>query len=212
MLKINEQVQEQLEHLWIIEEEEGESTAESLQIDYPELIQMGLVRPEAEGMRLTPNGKLEAARAIRRHRLAERLVSDVLVTEEALVDEHACTLEHALMDGIEESICTLLGHPRTCPHGKRIPPGRCCQHKRRTVGVLIAPLNEMETGQHGRIAYLHLHDSQHLQKLMAMGVLPGAPVKVKATSPSIVFEAGFSQFAVDEAIAGEIFIRLEDET
>jgi DtxR family Mn-dependent transcriptional regulator len=47
---------------------------------------------------------------------------------------------------------------------------------------------------------------------MAMGVLPGAPVKVKATSPSIVFEAGFSQFAVDEAIAGEIFIRLEDET
>jgi DtxR family Mn-dependent transcriptional regulator len=212
MLKIHEQVQEQLEHLWIIEEEAGESTAEGLQIDYPELIRMGLVRSEADGMRLTPDGKLEAARAIRRHRLAERLVSDVLVTEDALVDEHACTLEHALMDGIEESICTLLGHPTTCPHGKRIPPGRCCQNRRRTVGTLIAPLNELENGQHGRIAYLHLHDSQHLQKLMAMGVLPGAPVKVKATSPSIVFEAGFSQFAVDEAIAGEIFIRLDDET
>jgi DtxR family Mn-dependent transcriptional regulator len=210
MLKINEQVQEQLEHLWIIEEEE-QSLAEVQQADYPELVQLGLVSDKGNGLQLTPNGKLEAARAIRRHRLAERLVSDVLVTEDALVDERACTLEHALMDGIEESICTLLGHPSSCPHGKRIPPGRCCQHKRRTIDALIAPLNELETGQHGRIAYLHLHDSQHLQKLMAMGVLPGAPVKVKATSPSIVFEAGFSQFAVDGAIAGEIFIRLEDE-
>jgi DtxR family Mn-dependent transcriptional regulator len=53
-----------------------------------------------------------------------------------------------------------------------------------------------------------MHNPQHLQKLMAMGVLPGAAVRVKAVYPSIVFEAGYSQFAVDEETAGEIYVRL----
>jgi DtxR family Mn-dependent transcriptional regulator len=210
-MKISEPAQEQLEQLWIHEEEHGAPPDEDEgNTPYAELIRLGLVRASEEAFQLTPDGKIEAARAIRRHRLAERLVSDVLVTEEALVEEQACSLEHALMDGIEESICTLLGHPRVCPHGKPIPPGRCCQKKRLTVGVLIAPLGELKAGQDGRIAYLHLHNPQHLQKLMAMGVLPGAAIKMIATQPSFVFEAGFSQFAVDKEIASEIFVRLQD--
>ena len=133
---------------------------------------------------------------------------DVLTTAEEHVDSRACSLEHALVDGIEESICTLLGHPRLCPHGKPIPPGECCKQMRATVGRLIAPLCELKPGQEGKIAYLHMHDPQHLQKLMAMGVLPGIELKLKSTFPSYVFEAGFSQFAVDEGIAEDIFIRL----
>ena len=133
---------------------------------------------------------------------------DVLVTSEDQVDARACSLEHALVDGIEESICTLLGHPRACPHGKPIPPGECCKQMRSSVGRLIAPLCELKPGQEGQIAYLHMHDPQHLQKLMAMGVLPGVALKLKSNFPSYVFEAGFSQFAVDETIAADIFVRL----
>jgi DtxR family Mn-dependent transcriptional regulator len=43
---------------------------------------------------------------------------------------------------------------------------------------------------------------------MAMGILPGVSIQVKETYPSVVFEAGYSQFAVDDEIAGDIFVRL----
>ena len=210
---ISEQAQELLEQYWSIEEENSPPTSEvrDLSSGRQELVQLGLLEDKLGRFHLTPSGKVEAANAIRRHRLAERLMVDVLVTEEALVEQRACSLEHALVNGIEESICTLLGHPRFCPHGKAIPAGRCCQQHRSSLSPLITPLSELKVGQTGRIAYVHLHNPQHLQKLMAMGVLPGAPVHLKAIYPSIVFEAGYSQFAVDEAIAEEIFVRVENK-
>lgn len=209
-MKISEEAQERLEQLWIAVEENGKSI-QDIPAGLPEvdkeLQRLGLL----EGPRLTPTGKHEAAQAIRRHRLAERLFVDVLVTEEALVDERACSLEHALFDGIDDSICTLLGHPRFCPHGKPIPPGKCCESMRLSVSSLIQPLRDLKPGQEGRIAYVQMKDPQHLQKLMAMGVLPGVNVRVQRSFPSYVFEAGYSQFAVDEAIAGDIYVRISSQ-
>ena len=158
--------------------------------------------------KLTQAGAPEAALAIRRHRLGERLLVDVLKAEDELLEEHACRLEHALFDGLDESICTLLGHPQFCPHGKPIPPGNCCKQMRETVARLIAPLNEVEPGKGGEVAYIQMGDAGHLQKLMAMGVLPGGKIRLVRNSPSYVFECGYSQFAVDEAIAAEIYVRL----
>jgi DtxR family Mn-dependent transcriptional regulator len=120
-------------------------------------------------------------------------------------------MEHILFDGLDDSICTLLGHPKFCPHGKPIPQGQCCLHMRKSLKRLIAPLNEILPGQHGKIAYIHLNNSGHLQKLMAIGVLPGTPVKLIRRYPSVVFEAGNSQFAVDEEIASDIHVRLRQE-
>jgi DtxR family Mn-dependent transcriptional regulator len=206
-MKLSENAQEQLEYLWTSQEEHDAAELPP-SIDYAELVGLDFVELYQSQPRLTEAGLSEAANAIRRHRLAERLMVDVLVTSEEQVDAHACSLEHALVDGIEESICTLLGHPRACPHGKPIPPGKCCKQMRSTVERLIAPLCELRPGQEGQIAYLHMHDPQHLQKLMAMGVLPGVAMKLKSNFPSYVFEAGFSQFAVDETIAADIFVRL----
>ncbi len=213
-MKISEMAQEQLERLWIISEENSVGLDQKAQNNdqYGELIHLGLVKLVDGAPCLTPEGKLEAALAIRRHRLAERLMVDVLVTEEALIEERACSMEHALFDGVDESICTLLGHPQTCPHGKPIPPGRCCQQMRSTVGRLIAPLNELKAGETGRIAYIQMDSPHRLQKLMAMGVLPGVPLRLLRHSPSFVFEAGYSQFAVDEEIASAIYVRLNPET
>ncbi len=206
-MRLNENIQERLEAYWIASEENGflDPDLSGVQAETDrELQQMGLL----EDHRLTAAGKKEAALAIRRHRLAERLFADVLVTEENLVDERACSLEHALFDGIDESICTLLGHPKFCPHGKPIPPGKCCESMRGQISPLIQPLRDLEPGQEGRIAYVQMKDPQHLQKLMAMGVLPGVSVRVQRRFPSYVFEAGYSQFAVDEAIAGDIYVRV----
>lgn len=211
-MKISEQAQECLELLWIAAKEK-DADGTSLQnhenrASLQELLRLGLTSEEGEIVSLTPAGEIEASEAIRRHRLAERLLVDVLVTQEDLVESRACGLEHALFDCVDESICTLLGHPRFCPHGKPIPPGKCCQSNLDKVSTLIVPLREVKTGQHGRIAYLQMTDAPRLQKLMAMGLLPGVPVRMLSSYPSFVFEAGFSQFAVDDEIAGDIYVRL----
>ncbi len=209
-MRLGENVQELLEELWVAEEggQPGLPVGDGLPDGGEGLLRGGLAERSDGVLGLTPAGRAEAAGVIRRHRLAERLLVDVLATEQTLLDEQACRLEHALYDGIDDSICTLLGHPQFCPHGKPIPPGECCRQMRQSVGRLIAPLSEMEVGQWGRIAYMRMSNPQHAEKLMAMGVMPGVLVTLRHRSPSYVFEAGYSQFTVDEQIAGDIFVRL----
>lgn len=210
MLGVSENAQEILERLWIAEEEDHESLeVHHIQTEcLEELFQFGLVFQAGSSLKLTESGRPQAAQAIRRHRLGERLLADLLRTEEALLDEQACRLEHVLYDGLDDSICTLLGHPQFCPHGKPIPQGECCQKLRATVGRLIAPLSELQPGQGGQVAYLRMDHPGRLQKLMAMGVLPGGKINLQRSSPSFVFECGYSQFAVDEEIARDIYVRL----
>ena len=210
-MKLSENAQELLELLWIATEEEakpGLAVEDTLAEAAGELVQSDLAEWNDECLTLTASGHPEAARAVRRHRLAERLLADVLMTEEALLDEHACRLEHVLFDGLDNSICTLLGHPRFCPHGKPIPRGECCRQMRASVSPLIAPLCELEPGDRGHVAYIQMNNPRRLQKMMAMGVLPGVPITLLRRFPSFVFEAGYSQFAVDEDIAADIYVRL----
>ena len=210
-MKLSENAQELLELLWIATEEEakpGLAIEDTPPEGVDELVQARLVERDGEWLTLTASGRPEAAQAVRRHRLAERLLTDVLATEEARLDEHACRFEHVLVDGVDESICTLLGHPRFCPHGKPIPRGKCCRQMRESAGRLIAPLCDLQAGQGGQIAYIQMNNPRRLQKLMAMGVLPGVSIRLLRRFPSFVFEAGYSQFAVDEEIASAIYVRL----
>jgi DtxR family Mn-dependent transcriptional regulator len=211
LIKLSEGAQELLEQLWIATQEEGQASLQAegdLSESVDELARQGLVEVDNGGVRLTALGLPEAAQAVRRHRLAERLLTDVLSTPEALMDEQACRFEHVLVDGVDEHICTLLGHPRFCPHGKPIPPGACCARMQASAERLIAPLCDLEPGQRGQIAYIRMDEPKRLQKLMAMGVLPGVPIGLLRRFPSFVFEAGYSQFAVDRDIAADIFVRL----
>jgi len=213
-MRINDSAEELLELLWITEEEDAKKGLEpsaAPQEDFEKLSNLGLIEFNGEIYTRTKAGKTESALAIRRHRLGERLLADVFGMEDSLIDDQACRLEHALSDGLDESICTLLGHPRFCPHGKPIPPSYCCQEMKETVSRLIAPLNELESGAKGQIAYLQMSHPVRLQKLMAMGVLPGGEMRLIRRSPAYVFEIGYSQFAVDEEIAADIFVRLRPE-
>src|SRR5258706_13733593 len=75
---------------------------------------------------LTPRGRERAGSIIRRHRLAERLFTDSLAMDsESEIEEQACRFEHILSAEATDTICTFLGHPRTCPHGTPLPPGTC---------------------------------------------------------------------------------------
>jgi len=209
---VSENAQEILERLWLVEEagQRGLQLADLPEGDWAELVKSGLALQRNSLLELTETGRPEAALVIRRHRLGERLLADVLGAEGTLLDEHACRLEHILFDGLDESICTLLGHPQLCPHGKHIPPGECCRQARTTVGRVVAPLNELEPGQGGQVAYIQMNNPSILEKMMAMGVLPGGKIALLRRSPSFVFECGYSQFAVDQEIAAEIYVRLNE--
>ncbi len=212
-MNLSEEAEEFLENLWIRHEEKGESTFSLSSMGVgeedaavKELARFNLISISEKQISLTARGQTEAENVVRRHRLAERLLVDLLDTELGLVEEAACKLEHAIRRGIDENVCILLGHPRVCPHGKSIPKGRCCRIGSMKADKIVVPLFQMEPNQEGRIAYIHAKGRDRLQKLMAMGVTPGMPIRVIQRFPSHVFEIGQTQIAVDEEIANEIFV------
>jgi DtxR family Mn-dependent transcriptional regulator len=176
------------------------------QIDF--LCQQKLIEVDVSGQVLpTREGKILADRIIRRHRLAERLISDVLVVQNAdLYEESACDLEHVLTEELADSICTLLGHPRVCPHGRPIPPGACCSEKRTKVKSLISPLDELSTGEEGKIAYISTEDHERLDQLTSLGLFPGTLVKVHQRQPALVILFEETTLALDREIAREVHV------
>ena len=102
---------------------------------------------EGDKIHLTKKGYNYAERIIRRHRLAERLLTDVLGMEIGDIEKGACEVEHILAPELVESICTLLGHPKECPHGGKIPEGECCRQTRKIVSSAVVPLSEINVGE-----------------------------------------------------------------
>jgi DtxR family Mn-dependent transcriptional regulator len=213
-MKVSANAEEILESLWIATEEKGEDAAhfERLGIvqedeGLVELVRLAFVDVNGEWVRLRKEGRDEARMTVRRHRLAERLMMDILDIKGVPGDERACEFEHLLHHGVDTKICTLLNHPTTCPHGKPIPPGSCCEQARQEGEVGVVALTELKAGEMGEIAYLAATDASKMQKLMSMGVLPGSDLVVTRTFPSYIFKVGYSEFAVDAELAREIFVR-----
>ena len=216
-MELEEKAEEVLELLWIHIEEDGKNSVPMKTIEFDNnfeniehLLKAGYISIEDDQVRLTPAGRPLARNVVRRHRLAERLLADVLNAGDSLMHERACKFEHLLDRGLDESICTLLGHPRVCPHGKPIPPGKCCQREQKQGQRVVAALSQLNPGQSGKVAYIYAPQPEQLQKLAAMGILPGVPLNLIQAFPSYIFQAGHTQFAVDKDIAASIYVRLEN--
>ncbi|RMF95215.1 MAG: hypothetical protein D6734_06000 [Candidatus Schekmanbacteria bacterium] len=184
----------------------GEKAIDELISNLKELEMIGL---NGEGnLYLTEKGKLEASNIIRRHRLAERLLHDVLgVEDEAAAEKHACDFEHILDKEVTDNICTLLGHPKFCPDGKPIPPGECCIKNKYKVESIIKSLNSLDVGERGRIAYMFSEDHSRIDKLASMGLMPGTIVKVHQKQPSLVVCFDETTIAMDDEIAQDIYVK-----
>ena len=133
---LSQNAEEILEDLWVAAEKKAFADPDEGEYDGPadpadpaveELVDRGFVSLRKGRLALSDNGVKEAESVVRRHRLAERLMTDVLDIRGPLLEENACRFEHLLLEEVEESVCTLLGHPRECPHGKPIPVGPCCK-------------------------------------------------------------------------------------
>ena len=212
-------VEEILEHVWT-EREEGRNAAAGILAasatdhapaaagtDLEALASGGLVRLSGERVELTPDGEARARDVVRRHRLAERLFRDLLDLGESTMEAQACQFEHILSREATDSVCTLLGHPPTCPHGKPIPPGECCGAFQRTVRPLVTGLPSFELGATGRIVFIAPRFHDRMDRLAALGVVPGSTIRLHQRSPSYVIEVGETTIALDPEIAREIFVK-----
>lgn len=210
MKKLSEMAQEILENFWVDTEEKKKQIDIGVLRGEPaleELIESGYIKISDDKARLTDKGIKEARLCVRRHRLAERLMADVFSLKKDAVHEAGCKFEHILHEELEENICTLLGHPTECPHGSPIPSGKCCEEFKTHPEPVVKNLSEFKKGEAGTIAYLHTKEKSELQKIMALGALPGSHIRLVQRFPSYVFQIGHSQFAIDRPLAKKIFVR-----
>ena len=160
-----------------------------------------LVIDGAGSMSFTPAGQEQARRLIRCHRIAERLIYDVLGEN---VESSACEFEHLVETGVVDSICTLLGHPRECPHGYQIPEGDCCRRSAEVVRRRVVPLLDLDLGESARIAWVATGSDERLHALSSLQIRPGALVTLHQTRPSVVIEVEGASIAIDESVASAI--------
>jgi len=214
----NKAVEEVLEFIWsqredgrnsvkelfsikeVAEAEADAGTLERMRVD-------GLVKIDGDSVTLTETGERLAQAAIRRHRLAERLLTEVLALSEDTVEENACSFEHTLSPEVTESICTLLGHPPTCPHGHPIPRGECCTRVKDDLRPIVAPIDELAVGTNARIIFIASKSHARLDRLGTLGIVPGSVVRVHQKRPAFVIEIGETTLALDPAIVKDIFVR-----
>jgi DtxR family Mn-dependent transcriptional regulator len=214
-IELSESAEEILSGLWATREEQAESAVPVSDLDVEdrdaamrELLEAGLAEQHAGLASLTDSGEQEAAAIVRRERLAERLLSDVLSVGEDVATEAACKFEHLLRKGIDDEICTLLGHPRVCPHGSPIPRGECCRAGAKAPGKVVSALADLAPGQGGSVAYIHARRPEMMRRLLDMGAVPGAEIALVQSFPSYVFRIGESQVAVDRETAQDVYVRI----
>lgn len=143
-----------------------------------QLEQKGLVKYAEKGVVLTKEGELKAKKVIRKHRLSERLLTDILGFKWDKVHEEACRLEHDISPEMEEKIEEKLGNPKTCPHGYPIPDKEGLIAQDNTV-----KLSELKTNEKGVIISVFEENSEMLQYMGSLGLYPQIEVEVKSVDP-----------------------------
>jgi len=214
--KISEEIAEVLEALWTLEEQAAGSTVEEVvrnaatNVSDALMVSLrndGLIAIESEGLvRLLPKGRQMAEQIIRRHRLAERLICDVLGSGVEDSEAAACEYEHLLAEGITNSICTLLGHPRYCPHNKPIPEGDCCRQARDEVRPIVVSCDQLRVGESARVAYFSTREHSRMLKLSALGISPGITLRLIQKWPAYVVQCEETEIALEPEVAKNIYV------
>ena len=210
-------VDEVLEFVWSQRELGSSSVSELLGIEevaeeadintLQKMMSAGLVTMTGDTITLTKEGERLAEAAIRRHRLAERLLTEVLALPEDDLEKNACSFEHTLSHEVTDSICTLLGHPPTCPHGLPIPRGACCKRSKDELKPIVQQLTVLDVGERGRIIFIASNSHMRLDKLGSLGIVPGSTVKVHQKRPAFVIQLGETTLALDPEIIKEIYVK-----
>jgi len=166
----------------------------------------GLVAREPyKGVKLTGEGLKLALSVFRRHRLAERLLTDVLKLDWTDSHDEACKLEHVISDHVAKSIEKALGQPQTCPHGNPIPAedGTMPPSKDQ-------PLSELGNGEAATVSRIPDPNAEILRYLATLGMFPGVEIEVEEKAPfkgPMLVKVGSSSYPLSLDVASGIYVK-----
>jgi DtxR family Mn-dependent transcriptional regulator len=184
----------------------GANVARAMQLAPPTVHEM-IGRLERDGyitrggdksISFTPSGQEHAEGVVRRHRLIERFLTDVLGVPWDEVHEEAERLEHAMSPVLEERMLAAIGDAKTCPHGHPIMAGT------RIEGV---PLSDVVEGASVTILRFENEAEELLHYLKSTGIEPGLEGRVEATGDSeVVVRSGDRSLTVDGSVAETVSV------
>ena len=157
----------------------------------------GLVVVEGDRhLELTLDGRTKAIHVMRKHRLAERLLADVIGLDWALVHEEACRWEHVMSESVERRIIEMLEHPTQSPYGNPIPgladlgdadAGKFSDGVVNIVNFVHGAVGS-QTATIRRLGEPAQYDPELLEQLRAAGVLPGAKATFSRAGSYVLVE------------------------
>lgn len=163
-----------------------------------------------KGVSLTDDGRRIALSVLKRHRLAERLLTDILHLDWSEVHDAACKLEHALEPAVLESLERTLGHPKTCPHGNPIPDsfGRVDEDR-------CVPLVSLQPSESCIVNRIVEEKPEVLRHLSSLGLIVGVHMEIQQKSSfgsPLIIKIGDLSCALDYKIASVIEVtRISEE-
>ncbi len=156
------------------------------------------------GVTLTPVGRQLAVAAIRRHRIVERFLADMLGYAWNEADRLATTFEHDLPQEVEDRIFLALHRPETCPHGFIIPA------KEQADIPAMPPLYALEPGDEAIVAVPGSTDPEIVEFLDTLGLRPGVVVRVEEKHPfdgPLVLRVGGKERTLGSTVANQVYVR-----
>ena len=186
------------------------------------LADMGLIEyAPYKGAILTGKGTALAQILVRKHRLLERFLQDILRLKREKVHDEACKLEHSLSNEASAALCKALNIPKTCPDDSQpIPPcvldiSNCeqCAEKREkdssNIG-LVTQLSNLKPNEEGVVAFIK-NDQKGCQRLLDMGLTRNTHIQVVSAAPfhgPIELEVRGTKLALDRGLAANVFIKI----
>jgi DtxR family transcriptional regulator, Mn-dependent transcriptional regulator len=169
------------------------------------LSQKGLINyVPYRGITLAPEGEKLAVKAIRRHRIVERFLTDMLGFEWHEAHEEALLFENDISDEVEQRLYSALDRPKVCPHGYPIPTNV------KDVLVEEVTLYSLEPGEQAEVMSVKDDDSEMLRFMASLGIKPGVKIKVQAKDPfkgPLQAMVGKQKRTVGWHLANAIFVR-----
>lgn len=178
----------------------------------------GLLTVEGDRhLELSPKGRQLATRVMRKHRLAERLLTDIIGLEIEYVHEEACRWEHVMSEQVERRLIDLLKHPTESPYGNPIPGldelGEAEGSQQVLAGVVALTKAIKGSQEPMRVVIRRIgeelqKDTQVMSVLRRVGVLPGNDILASIGHDGVVLARGGETAEVDLDAAVHIFVSL----
>lgn len=166
----------------------------------------GLLRiAPSRRLELTEEGRERATSVMRKHRLAERLLTDIIGLEWEEIHNEACRWEHVISDAVERRLIELLGAPATCPHGNPIPGlgGESADQR------LMSMAEAAKVGCRATVARISERlqvDVDAMRFLHEHGLKPGATAVLGVRDGRISADIGDEAVKIDDATAHQIYV------